>query len=94
LPPSASRKNPPPRPGASSLSANVAQAKQTMHTMNQVNSTMQQMGVKPSHLASAASVLAPMVPNRPPGGATRGAPVVPRRPPTQKAPTIPSRPNF
>ena len=85
---------PPARPSPMMSSSNhLAQAKSTMNTVNQVNSGMQQMGIKPSHVASAANTLAPMIPTRP-GGASRSAPMVPKRPPTQKPPTIPNRPNM
>lgn len=94
----AARKNPPPpaRPGPMNMNSaqnHMAQAQNTMNTMNQVNSGMKQMGIKPSHVMSAANAMAPMIPNRP-GGAARSAPMVPKRPPTQKPPTIPNRPNM
>lgn len=84
--PQTKSKPPPTRPSpAGAASSMMGRAQNTLNTMNQINSGMNQLGIKPSHVA-------PMIPSRP--GGNRPPPVVPKRPAGSKPPSIPSRPNF
>ena len=77
MPPS-SKTNPPPRPSpAGAASSMLGRAQNTLNAMNQINSGMNQLGIKPSHVA-------PMIPSRP--GGNRPPPVVPKRPAGNKPP--------